>query len=330
MITFAYPWVLAIGFLSLIAWLFFAHLRKFAIVYRYSQPSTLAPHTQQLPAATKLLIVRSLFFATLVLLAARPQKIDEKSRVKVDGIDIILALDVSRSMIAIDDPRDPRSRIEIAKKEACSFINRRENDAIGLVIFAADALSLCPLTLDKKLLTELTSELLIGRVIDDTNTFIGSGLATAINRLRNSKAKSKVIVLITDGASAPTDPFDLNQAIEIANIFKIKVHTIGIGSSSEAYTKLPDGRIVRAAGDFQPDMRTLKKIADKTGGSCFEAKKTSELETIYKKIDELEKTNYETTLYARKDELFLWFAIPALLLFVIEFVLKILLWRMPI
>jgi Ca-activated chloride channel family protein len=241
-----------------------------------------------------------------------------------------LALDVSGSMNAIDDPRDPRTRIEIAKKEAINFIDRRDNDAIGLVVFAADALSLCPLTLDKKLLKELTGELLLGKVVSEISTLIGSGLAVAINRLRLSRAKSKVIVLLTDGASAPDDPFSIDQAIEIANIFKIKIHTIGIGNTSETYGRLPDGQLCPTNRLAPPDMHTLKKIAEKTGGTCFEAKKTNELEKIYKKIDELEKTNYETTLYSRKEELFLVFAIPALLLMILEFVLKFLWWRLPI
>jgi len=331
MITFAYPWVLLVGFAVLAVWLFVRLRQGARVVFKFSLTSVFAKDEQLVISSKSHIVLDVLRAATLVmfvLLAARPQLVDHSSKVVVEGVDIILALDVSRSMEIIDDRHDRRSRIEISKQEAVKFVDRRANDAMGVVVFAADALSLCPLTFDKKLLKETVSQLLIGRVVDEVGTALGAGLATAINRLRLSKAKSKVIVLLTDGCPEG-DFFDVDQAIELAKLFGIKVYTIGIGGNSEMFLKHPSGGMVPIQNMAGSDMKLLKKISDRTGGVAFEARKSTELEKIYNKIDELEKTKKETYLFSRRDEVFLPFAIAACIFFILEFILRFVWWRFP-
>lgn len=330
MVTFAYPWVLAFGFSLLIIWLFAKRLRGHVVVFRHPLTDFYRSSVGVSHASSSdrvLLILRALLLSSFIFLAARPQLVDNSSRIVVDGVDIVMALDVSRSMELVDDPRDLRTRIEISKQEAVKFIDRRTNDALGIVVFGADALSLCPLTFDKKLLKETVNDLLIGKVVSDEGTFLGAGLATSVNRLRASKAKSKVVILLTDGCPTQGDFFDIDQAIELAKLFNIKVYAIGTGSSNEAYVKHPSGGLLPVGNHHSPDMNLLKKIAERTGGMSFEARKSSELEKIYKTIDELEKTKKETLLFSRKEEVFLPFAIAAVLFFVLEFMLRFFWWR---
>lgn len=331
MMTFAYPWVLLVGFLLLGFWLFARWRQGARVVFKFPLADVFAKDSSLIvfPRAHHILdVLRALTLAVFIFLIARPQLVDQTSRVVVEGVDIMLALDVSRSMEIVDDRHDQRTRAEISKQEAVKFIDRRANDAMGVVVFAADALSLCPLTFDKKLLKETVQQLMIGRVVDEVGTALGAGLATAINRLRASQAKSKVIVLLTDGCPEG-DFFDIDQAIELAKLFNIKVYTIGIGGNNEAYLKHPGGGVMPIQNMIGFDMKLLKKIADRTGGLAFEARKPHELEKIYNKIDELEKTKKETFNFSRREEAYLPFAIAAFLLFVLEFILRFLWWRFP-
>lgn len=331
MITFAYPWVLLVGFALLALWLFMRLRQGARVIFRFPLAAVFAKD-EELVIASKsgaiLNFLRAATLATFVLLAARPQLVDHSSKVVVDGVDIILALDVSGSMEFVDDRHDRRSRIEISKQEAIKFVDQRANDAMGIVVFAADALSLCPLTFDKKLLKETVAQLLIGRVVDSSGTALGAGLATAINRLRSSKAKSRIIVLLTDGCP-DNDFFNIDQAIELAKLFNIKVYTIGVGGNSETFLKNPMGIMVPIHSQMGFDMKLLRKIADRTGGVAFEARKSSELEKIYNKIDELEKTKKETYQFSRREEIYFPFAVIACILFVLEFILRFLWWRFP-
>lgn len=334
MVTFAYPWVLLVGLGLGILWGVLQWLRGQHVVYSYPLADLFAglPHQQGLVAHSQKILfsLRAATLCLLVFLTARPQVADDKSHVVVDGVDIILALDVSRSMELFDDQRDVRSRIEISKQEAIKFIDRRTDDSMGIVVFGADALSLCPLTLDKKLLKDTIREILIGRVVNDSGTFLGAGLATAINRLRASKAKSKVVVLLTDGCPTPGDFFDIDQAIEMAKIFNVKVYTIGVGGTKEAFTRGPMGQLFSVGEHHSADIKLLKKIADQTGGTCFEARRPDDLEKIYKTIDALEKTKQETVLFSRRYEEFFPFMIAAILTFLAEFILKFWWWRLPV
>src|ERR1700733_2248312 len=201
--------------------------------YRYSLAQTLirTGHTQAPTHRRAFAAIRMVILALLVFLMGKPQRIDYHSKITVDGNDIILVLDVSGSMQHRDYEDDERSRLEVAKDEACRFIHKRTNDALGLVIFGNDALSRIPLTLDKKMLQKAVDSLQIG-VLDPEGTVLAKALVTAANRLKNSKAKSKVIILLTDGAPTPND-IDPAVAIQIAQKLGIKIYTIGIGGDED-------------------------------------------------------------------------------------------------
>jgi Ca-activated chloride channel family protein len=260
----------------------------------------------------------------LAFLAARPQWADERSQISINGIDIVLALDVSGSMEFFDDPHDRRPRIEVAKAEAIRFIEKRTSDPIGLVIFAKDALSRCPLTLDKAILKELVGNLNF-KIIDPQGTALGTGLATAINRLKNSQAKSKIVVLLTDGAPTPGEKISPDAAIELAVEYGIKVYTIGIGNEQGGYFMHPIFGL--QSGQSQVNSTLLKTIAEKTGGAFFLAHNPKEMRSVYDTIDTLEKTTMQTnifhTLYEAFAE-FIWFFIA---LFFLELFLRLTIWR---
>ncbi len=271
-----------------------------------------------------LYFLRFFTLLSLAFLVARPQWVDSRSKVNVEGIDIVLTLDASGSMELFDDLRDRRSRIEVAKSEAICFIEKRIDDPIGVVIFGADAMSLCPLTLDKPMLKNTVGQLRLG-FINPRGTSLGTGLATAVNRLKDSKAKTKIIILLTDGV--PTaEKIDPDMAIELAKQFGVKVYTIGIGNLRESYfnhpmlgpQKIPSQTI---------DMSLLKKIANQTGGICFRANNPAQMRDIYNKIDKLEKTEYETDVFQRYYEAFFYFVWILLLFLGLELFLRFYVWR---
>ncbi len=269
--------------------------------------------------------LRAAALTVLTFLVARPQWVDERSSINVDGIDIVLTLDVSGSMQCIDDIQDPRERIVVAKDEAIKFIEKRTNDAVGVVVFGAEALSLCPLTLDKSMLKEVVGGIYLG-YINQGGTFLGTGLATAVNRLRKSPAKSKIIILLTDGIPSPEDRVSPEMAIQLAKEFGIKIYTIAIGGTGRTYARLPNFGIAQVQS--QPiNIKLLQSIATETGGVYFRASNPQDMRVIYNKIDELEKTNYETQLFHRYYEAFLTFIWLFLALFIIEFGLRVSIWR---
>jgi|SaaInlLV_10m_DNA_2_1039722.scaffolds.fasta_scaffold06189_4 Ca-activated chloride channel homolog len=269
-------------------------------------------------------VLRAIILFGLIFIIARPQWVDKRSNINVDGIDIVITLDVSGSMRIFDDLKDKRTRIEVAKTEALHFIEKREFDPIGIVIFAVDALSRCPLTLDKNVLQEIVNEIHLG-IIDDRGTSLGTGLATAVNRLRNSKSKSKVIILLTDGQPQGNDKISPEEAMHLAKKFDIKVYTIGVGNKKGGYFPGHFGYIEQIPDSI--DEVLLKKIARGTGGKFFRANNANEMRKIYDAIDSLEKTEYNTDVFHRYYEAFFGVIWLLLLFLFFELFLHLWLWR---
>ncbi len=264
-------------------------------------------------------LLRTLVFSLFIISLARPQAVSREREHETKGVDIVISLDISGSMLAEDFK--PENRLTVAKEEAKKFIRGRENDRIGLVVFAREAFTQCPLTLDYDILTSLLDQTQIGMAQD--GTAIGMGLATAVNRLRDSDAKSKVVILITDGENN-AGKIDPVTAAELARSFHIKVYTIGVGRGGLVPFPINDPlfgkRYVQAKVDI--DEFTLKRIADVTGGVFFRARDPKSLSEIYSRINELEKTEVKVHEYRSYDELFAGFLIVALLILSLELALK--------
>lgn len=264
------------------------------------------------------LALRALVLILIVLAIARPQTGRSESTVRTEGIDIVLVLDTSSSMQAEDFK--PRNRLYVAKEVVKEFVSKRHNDRMGLVVFSANAITQCPLTLDYDILTELVDTVDFGMLED--GTAIGVALATACNRLRDSEAKSRVVILLTDGRNnmgvvAPT------TAAEVAKALDIKVYTIGVGKKGRAPVPVSDPLFGRrlVPMEVQLDEKGLREIADITGGRYFRATDADELAQIYDHIDELEKTTIETQTFTSYTDRFAWFVLPGLLLFTFELLL---------
>ena len=253
----------------------------------------------------------------LIIALARPQLSTNWEESITEGIDIILSMDISGSMLAEDLKPN---RLEASKEVAMDFISKRANDRVGLVIFSGESFTQCPLTTDHNVLINLFKDVKSGMVED--GTAIGMGLATAVNRLKESDAISKVIILLTDGVNnkGVVAPF---TAAEIAKKFGIRVYTIGVGT--EGYAPYPFQTpfgIQYQDVEVQIDEETLQNIATVTDGKYFRATNNSKLKEIYKDIDKLEKSKIEVTEFHKRSEEFNKFAIPALLLLVLGFILE--------
>jgi Ca-activated chloride channel family protein len=259
--------------------------------------------------------MRFLSLLSLLFLIGKPQLVDQKSKVTVEGIDIVMVVDVSNSMVLFDDLHDQRSRIDTAKKEAISFINKRDNDAIGLVVFGSFAITRCPLTQDKQMITSMIDQLSIDHHdLISQGTMISQALVAGARRLQKSSAKSKVLILLTDGETSSQD-IPADTALQILQKFGIKVYTIGIGGDYGGLMRDPMFGVRQVGSKLQTDL--LKHIAEKTGGKFFEAKKPKDMEIIYKEIDALEKSSYQTDIYSRYFDYFIpivWFIIILLLI----------------
>jgi len=249
----------------------------------------------------------------LVVALAQPRTAHLNEEVEGEGIDIMVALDISGSMRALDF--QPQDRLGVAKEVIRDFIQGRPHDPIGLVLFAAKAFTQCPLTLDRSVLLGFLDEVEVG-LIDD-GTAIGLGLATAVNRLKHSQAKSKTVILLTDGLNnVPT--LEPETAAELAQALEVRVYTVGVGRQGYAPYPVDDpifGRRTRQI-ESKIDKELLQKIAIMTGGSMFLAEDPEALAAIFQTIDQLETTRYETTVSTYHRELMAWFAGPALLLLV--------------
>lgn len=265
------------------------------------------------------LALRILTLVCLVVALARPQSAFRKNQVDVEGVDIVLALDVSGSMEAMDFKPN---RLGACKKVASEFIEGRPTDRIGLVVYAGEAYTQCPVTTDHNTLQGLLRQVDFGAVED--GTAIGDGLGTAINRLRESEAKSKVIILLSDGVNNAgyLDPY---SSAEMARDFGIRVYTIGCGTNGQA----------PYPGTFGPvyfkteiDEELLKAIASKTGGQYFRATNTQKLKEVYAEIDKMEKTLINEVVFENKADEFLPFLLVGLFLFLLEIVLRMTLFKM--
>ena len=258
--------------------------------------------------------------ALLVLALARPQAGHTEEEVLTEGIDIVVALDNSGSMAAEDFK--PKNRLHVAKETVAAFVKGRQNDRIGLVSFAEKSYTRCPLTLDYGILQALLVDVQLAPRSED-GTAIGMGLATAVNRLKESRAKSRVIVLLTDGRNN-RGAIDPETGAALAQALGMKIYTIGVGTKGQAPYPIDDPvfgkRYVYLPADIDED--SLKSIAARTGGHYFRATDTRSLEDIFQRIDALEKSQMKVKKYTRFKELFPYFLIPAALFFLTEVALS--------
>ncbi len=244
-------------------------------------------------------LIRVMVFALLALVVAKPQLVDSRSNMIVEGISIMLVLDASGSMKYPGYSDDERTRFQVAKEEAIHFIEKRMNDQMGLIIFGKDAISRCPLTMDKKIVAQLIESMEIGD-IDPDGTMLATAMIAAVNRLKQSKAASKIMILLTDGEPSPGD-IDPAVAIKIAKKFGIKVYTIGIGNDKDEIMVHP---LYGMYAMPKVNSALLQQIARDTGGSFFMAYNARDMRSIYDTIDRLEKTKHQAPLYSRYFDIF--------------------------
>lgn len=267
-----------------------------------------------------LFVMRALALALIVVAMARPQTVDVSTKTKTTrGIDIVMAIDVSASMLAKDLKPN---RLEALKKVASKFITRRPNDRIGLVEYAGESYTRTPVTSDKGIILKSLREIKYNTIITG-GTAIGMGLATAVNRLKESKAKSKIIILLTDGVNN-SGFIDPQTASELAVEYGIKTYTIGLGTNGMALSPVAinNGKFQYSRIQVEIDEKLLKEIATETGGKYFRATNNKKLEDIYDEIDQLEKTEIEEFKYYNYEEKFRPLVLMALGLLVLEFLLR--------
>ena len=286
-----------------------------------------APRSWKVMLMPVQLVLRLAVFVLLILILARPQTHNSWNNKSIEGIDIMLAMDVSGSMLA-EDLRP--NRIEAAKQVAAEFIAGRPNDNIGLTIFAGEAFTQCPMTTDHasllNLLHGVRTDLATRGLIED-GTAIGMGLANAVSRLKNSKAKSKVVILLTDGSNNRGDISPMTAA-EIAKSLGIRVYTIGVGTNKVAPYPMPvAGGVQYVNIPVEIDSKTLSEIAAATDADFYRATNNKELLNIYKEIDKLEKSKLSVKTYSKRYEAYQPFAIAAVLLLLLEILLRITVFR---
>ena len=308
----------------------------YVLKFKKSLPSLKVPDTTKYtntPKSFRLylmhlpFLLRCVLIFLVVCILARPQSKHSWSNTDVEGIDIMLAVDVSTSMLAQDFKPN---RVEALKEIAKKFIDKRPNDNIGLSMFAGEAYTQCPLTADHAVLMNLYNSVdcnMAARGIIDDGTAIGDGIMNAILRLKDSEAKSKVIILLTDGVNNSGNISPLTAA-EIAKKYGIRIYTIGIGRNGMATYPLPTGGTAMLPVEI--DEETMTKISTETGGQYFRAQENSELDAVYQDIDKLERTKFSVKQFSRRNELFEPFALAALIVFLLEIILRtIVLKRMP-
>lgn len=262
-------------------------------------------------------VLRLVVTTLLIIILARPQSTDNWESSTTEGIDIVMAMDISSSMLAADLKPN---RLEAAKDVAAEFINGRPNDNIGLVSFAGESFTQCPLTTDHAVLLNLFGKMESGMIED--GTAIGVGIANAINRIKESNAKSKVIILLTDGSNNRGEIAPVTAA-EIAKAFGIRIYTIGVGTQGTAPYPVQTAFGVQYQNvPVEIDEVTLKQIASTTGGAYFRATDNAKLKEIYAEIDQMERTKISVKEYSRKQEEYLPFALLAMCLLLLEVVLR--------
>lgn len=299
---------------------------RYMATYYKNQGAFLSSTVHDIPTTLKIrfihfpFVLRMLSVICLVAALARPQLVMQKERTEGEGIDIVLCLDVSGSMAARDITP---SRLSAAKEVAAEFVRSRSIDRIGLVVFSGESFTKCPLTFDKNtVLTQIASIQLLDGGYLEPGTLIGEGLAMAVNRIAKGNAKSRVVILLTDGKEdAPnTRIIDPATAMDIAKVNKVKVYSIGMGGGSEhpGDQIAPGGGLVR---DFI-DENLLRRIASETGGKYYRATNKEALEAIYAQIDKLEKTKMQVIQYQEKKEMFIPVVLLALCLLFLEVLLR--------
>src|SRR4030043_1080856 len=325
-IEFAYPnyFYLLLLLIPVIAWYIYKQRSMQATIQISSiepllhSPGTIRNYLRHLPV-----ILRSMVFILIIFVLARPQSTNRWENVTTEGIDIVLALDISSSMLAQDFKPD---RLEASKDVAIEFISGRPSDRIGLVVFSAESFTQCPLTTDRAVLVNLFKDIRSGRIED--GTAIGLGLSNAVKRLKDSDAKSRVVILLTDGMNN-TGSNDPLTAAEIAKTFGIRVYTIGVGMKGMAPYPFQDvfGRTVIQKVPVEIDEPTLQEIADMTNGNYFRATNNEKVRQIYAEIDKLEKSKIDVKEFSRKQEEYRLYAGIALLLLLVEMLLRYILFR---
>lgn len=320
MITFANLWYLLLLLLipAIIGYYVYnrkrltAEIRFSSVEVFKSMPKTYKHYLRYLPFALHMLAL-----AALIIAIARPQKSDSWSNQTTEGIDIVMSVDISSSMLAEDLKPN---RLIAAKKVATEFITSRPNDNIGLVVFSAESFTQCPLTINHAELINLLNGIESGMIED--GTAIGSGLATAVNRIKDSNAKSKVIILLTDGSNN-RGQISPSTAGEIAKSFGIRVYTIGVGTRGMApYPFQTPYGVQYQDVEVDIDEESLKDIANITGGTYFRATDTKSLSAIYKEIDQLEKTKIQVKEFSKKEELYHWFVLVLVICLIGEITLR--------
>ncbi len=264
---------------------------------------------------SKLSLLRWIALVMLILAMARPQRKWEEEKIKADALDIVLSMDISPSMLSKDFDPD---RLTVAKRVAAEFVEKRPHDRIGLVAFSAEAFTQCPLITDRRVVETFINELAVGRL--DDGTAIGMGLATAVNRLKDSPSRSKIVVLLTDGENNAGYIAPL-KAAEIAHTLGIRVYTVGIGT--EGVVMSPAQRNSDGSYSFAPrftkfDTNLLAEIATATEGKFYRAFSERDLEAIYAEIDQLEKTKIEVSTVRRSKDYYHWLIGAAVLLLLLE------------
>ena len=320
--------LLLIGLVPYIVW--------YVMKYKQSLPSLKVPDATKYACVPKSFriyllhvpfVLRLLVLALVVCVLARPPSKHSWNDTDVEGIDIMLAVDVSTSMLAQDFKPN---RVEALKSIAQKFIEKRPNDNIGLSMFAGEAYTQCPLTTDHAVLMSLYNNAdcnMAMRGIIDDGTAIGDGIMNAILRLKDSEAKSKVIILLTDGVNNSGNISPLTAA-EIARKYGIRIYTIGIGRNGMAPYPLPTGGT--AMMPVEIDEGTMTQISSKTGGRYFRAQKNEELDAVYQDIDKMERTKFNVKQYSRRNELYAPFALAAMLILLLEIILRtVVLKRLP-
>ena len=261
--------------------------------------------------------LRILTLVLIIIVLARPQTTNSWQSSEIEGIDIMLAIDVSTSMLAEDLKPN---RLEAAKEVAAEFVNGRPNDNIGITLFAGESFTQCPLTVDHAVLLNFIHGTRCGLIED--GTAVGMGIANAVSRLKESKAKSKVVILLTDGTNNRGDISPLTAA-EIAKSFGIRVYTIGVGTNGEAPYPYPVGGTVQYVNmKVEIDEKTLAQIASTTEGNYFRATSNSKLKEVYEEIDKLEKTKLNVKEFSKREEVYRSFALVAFCCFLLELLLR--------
>ncbi len=312
--------VIGAMFVALMTWHYFARARFKTSAIKYSDVRIVqrAARTGRQRYRAILPVLRIVAVALLFVALARPRSGTEIREITSEGVDIMLALDVSSSMQAEDFK--PHNRLYVAKEEIKKFVNKREHDRIGLVVFAKHSFTQCPLTVDYGVLLRFVDQVDFGLIED--GTAIGMAIANGVNRLRESESKSKIMILLTDGDNNAGE-IDPVTAASLAAAFDIKIYTIAAGQTGNLMYPIDDPIFGKryVAKPSRIDEATLKQIADATGGKYYRARSGEELEQIYSLIDGLEKTEIEVSAHRQYTELFHFFVYAGLLLLALEMVL---------